>query len=854
MPKEFILSINVPSSGKIEKECERLEASLVDGNMDITHSLSKEMFQKVVERAVAGAIACGSECGSDHHTEFIDNAIKIKETYPLPEEMLKKAVADGLERLLSNYMVRSSDVIQKIKGNFPLPTEEILKKIVKKGLVDILSGDKLDLKLAFELKKEFSLSENEFGEIVRNEFARCLSHGDWDVEPNNYEDERLDSAVKIKDTFSLTDEMANDIFPDYFPSGFTYKNLLEMRETPQIGAELSKSIVNLKNFSFYKEIQPIIKAQGEAAFLYFQTIKRIPNYQNLSPEDIEYIVYVGKKYGTQSRNILENILMRVESINKERDFIEEYIQEIRVVDFNIYEEFKLAKEENDSQKIDSIKKGVNTLQEGMYKGNLRRETFGDSFYNAVSYYTFPPAIGLTQDQYAELNSSRPDRRTDVPESLNELNYQKFEVSTGKYSLGEGEELNLDKWTSLGNAVKKVNKEVEKEGKTVIDEEEIAEKLIAMYRGKNSEAKENQEYLFENMYRYHLIHGGGKLESNFTINITGLMQYKEFIGDRIKNDLIKQCLMKWKETHQKEFEELKSDTMNRLKTTQSQNFSKVKNMLSAIDKQKDANKKAKAVENLDAFLQNFGISYEMIKDEDIDDIKRDLEAVVVEYEGDLTEENYRSEEYYNSEAFLRAYDEFTAKHDNEQLLYQKISSDLVAGINKKMRKEVDKFKFEGEAGQVKKRKLEFVVSKKKEHGVAGYNMGVCVTPDEELWNDPQFMNCIMFDPELKQAMGGMHFLVRENNLCLPGINPSLDILGKTKNEELFEKMIEFAKKVKEKSGLDKVLIPTASEIHSNRTQIQEIIRKKAYKQYGLQEEASFSHRPYQYSFQECFEIV
>ena len=68
------------------------------------------------------------------------------------------------------------------------------------------------------------------------------------------------------------------------------------------------------------------------------------------------------------------------------------------------------------------------------------------------------------------------------------------------------------------------------------------------------------------------------------------------------------------------------------------------------------------------------------------------------------------------------------------------------------------------------------------------------------------------------------------------------------------MMEYAKEVKEKLGLEKILIPLSSGIHSNRTQIQEIIRKKSFKKHNLEDEAEFTYSPYKYSFQECFEVV
>ncbi len=67
------------------------------------------------------------------------------------------------------------------------------------------------------------------------------------------------------------------------------------------------------------------------------------------------------------------------------------------------------------------------------------------------------------------------------------------------------------------------------------------------------------------------------------------------------------------------------------------------------------------------------------------------------------------------------------------------------------------------------------------------------------------------------------------------------------------MIDYARQVKEKLGLDKILIPVDSVIYSNRSQVQEIIRKKNFMKYVLEREAEFSYSPYKYSFQECFEV-
>ena len=648
----------------------------------------------------------------------------------------------------------------------------------------------------------------------------------------------LDSVIEYQKLFDLP-ELDNI---------FEQENLLKL-----VFGQTTKEEVN-SNFSYLNHVKPILAAQGDGASSYLKAIKNINNFQNISIEDADYITHVAKKYGTQARNILENILSNTHSISGERTLVEEYLDKVGIPDANYYSEYKKIKESGDVGAIDTMKEKITTLQNKIYKGEMEEKDFSDEICNAVSFYTFPPATGLTQSQYSQLNKNRTDRRADVPESLDSLQYERFEITTGRYMLDSEKELNLEEWDALSKVIKKVNQELQDKGDVEINEEEIGVKIIDIYQNKKQNTNEGRDSLFEEMYRYHLIHGGGKLESGYEISIEGLMKYKEFIGDRIKNDLIKDCLSEWRAKHAEEYEALKKETLNRLKQNENQNFAKVKNMTEAIRKQKDKSKKATAIEKLDDFLRDFGLSYDSIKDMEPKRLQIELGSIEVEYEGDITEDNYHSEEYYNSDAFIKAYDELMSRYDQDALVVQKISSDLVAGINKKMRKEMDKFEFHGGSGNSESRELEFVISKKKEHGVVGYNMGVCVTPDEKLWNDPQFMNAIIFDPKLKQAMGGMHFLIRENCLCLPGINPSLDVLSHVDNEKLFNQMIAYAKKVKEKLGLEKILIPTSSGIHSNRNQIHDIIRKKNYKTVSLEKEAEFSYKPYQYSFEECFEVA
>jgi len=134
------------------------------------------------------------------------------------------------------------------------------------------------------------------------------------------------------------------------------------------------------------------------------------------------------------------------------------------------------------------------------------------------------------------------------------------------------------------------------------------------------------------------------------------------------------------------------------------------------------------------------------------------------------------------------------------------------------------------------------------------MGVCVTPDEQLWNNSNFMSVIIFDAE-GTAQGGMHLLVIEDEgekyLTLPGINPSIALLGQAEAAQLYEEMIIYAKEAAQKLGCKEVLLPQNKEIYSNRGQIHEVVEAKGLEPHELSKAHEFSYDPYEYDFRNCY---
>lgn len=796
---------------------------------------------EVQTRAIDRVVNSMSFHGLDEWSRFI-------EVFRIPDEVFKNpdVLKKALEMIAEGMTKENLETINKFVQVLHVPTSALRNTIETKYMEALGKGQ---MNFAVELQKTYRKETDIFNsfEATRAKTEAVLS----EIRGGNFykKDDPFIADLGLPENFFDSVEV-QDVIEQKYPKGLNYEELSRLYSTPQVGYELIRSIYSLTNFSYEDDIKAILGSQGPAAFLYLHAIKQSRKWRpnTLSQESVDYLVSVSKKYNVAARNILENIIVHVEDPAGERTVIESYLQGVEIVDFSLYERYRSAFNTGDTESIQQMQETLRATHDAIYRGTISEEMVKDSKYSAVAYHAFPPAMGITKQNYEQIIKSRPDRREHVPATLDSLQYQSFEVKTGRFMLGEDQELDLATWQFLGDVVSKVNESKDAE----FNESEAADRIVEMWKARTWNTDESRKFLYEAMYRYHLKHDGGVLPAEYEISRSGLMQYKEFVGDRIKNDLVKSYLQIWQEKHPAEYQDLQKDIADRTKGEQARTFAQLKNRFNDV-RRKKGEEKQKAIASLDDFLADFNLSYEQVSAmPNLERLKTVLEAVPVPYEGALTEQNYRTEEYYNSPEFIDAYDTFVAKYNLDELLYRKISSDLVADVNHAMRKEVQKFTFDAE-GAAETKSFEFAISKKREHGFAGYNMGVCVAPDEQLWNDPAFMNCIIFDPSTKQAMGGIHFLIREDNLCLPGINPSLEILSSVDTQELYDQMMSYAEKVRAALGLKQVLIPTESSIYSNRSEIQEIIRKKAYTDVTLQNTAAFSHSPYSYEFKKCFVV-
>jgi hypothetical protein len=629
------------------------------------------------------------------------------------------------------------------------------------------------------------------------------------------------------------------------PSGMKMSDLCRLNSMER-GQNIIGHLSELTSLSYRNEIETVLDAQGDAAFYY---ISKIYYYHREYEDDLaglRYVAFVGKKYGVEAANIYENLLSHIANLGEKKDILERYLSDIHLPSIRIYELYEKAEKDGEWQEIEKIKEKVNLFTHQIYYGIADKKSYQDELFLAIEELVFPPAVSSLHQSIERIYSKRQDRREDIPHSLNRHQYEKISVETGKFLLGE-QTLDVSPWSEVEKITLEVNEAYHLKPNQPTDDIELANKIADYFlNGKDMGHNWLWSQRYRDLYSHFLSLGNEPFEKFDLTSRDGLMGVSEFIEETIKVDVLQRVTDTLKMTNPEKYKQLEDRVIATTKSEWNQDVSVIKNLVNITRKQKDENQRQITVNRLESVLQKYNLA--------LDDVTRDDDSWVrfvnAEIVSPTLKAEYRTENYYNSPEFLSTLDRFEGKRDTQRKTVDRLSNSLFKDVTEKMHKELAKFKFINDLEKETKT-LEFIVSKKKEHCLVGLNMGVCVTPDEKLWNDRTFMNCIFLDPESKRAQGGVHFLIREDYLTLPGINPSLSLLGRVNREKLFDRIINYSKEVAQTLGLKGVLIPTSKTIQSNRSQIQTVIVNKKFPKITLKKEANFSYSPFAYSFQECY---
>ena len=306
---------------------------------------------------------------------------------------------------------------------------------------------------------------------------------------------------------------------------------------------------------------------------------------------------------------------------------------------------------------------------------------------------------------------------------------------------------------------------------------------------------------------------------FRADYTTLMKYKEYIGDRVVNDLLYGVLKESLAQDSALFIEKQNKILNKKKV----NLTGLVKQLAGIIKSEIPPEKKEEV--LGTVLRRNGFH--------VDD------ASVLTKINNAEIKNWLAGQQPNVV---------------EKGLTTKLFNALYGGEYETMQKEIVKYEFKKEA-KGKGKEYTFLLSKRKVHSAAMFNMGVCVAPDDTLWNSPDFWQLIIFDED-RDAHGGVIIRTIEEDgkkYLILSINPASSILSEIAPVQVFDEIIIFCKEIAKKLKYTHTLIPEKSAIHSNRGSIQTVISKRYGKQKPLELKNvhEFSYSPHNYKYKKFY---
>ncbi|MFH1173503.1 MAG: hypothetical protein V1725_00025 [archaeon] len=566
---------------------------------------------------------------------------------------------------------------------------------------------------------------------------------------------------------------------------------------------------------------PVAKSQTVATFQILESTKRIYDQQGIQGKnDLELIKHISKTYLTKANTILQDILIagldqRVipSPISKDAEIIKVFLENAPAYILALYPAFKEIYTTSDAntrdERIFLLFKDVRQMKNDIYEGALSKR-YDDRMLMSVLYFVYAcHDMTVDKQNYEHTWSERQDRQADIPAALSKP--ISIQLSRGSFVLKNKEqEVDSEAWKLIIDAAQQIKER--KAFDVATFGFQMMDALI-----KNS-LKQQRQYFIFGVYQHSLNKGESLPE--FRLEHQTLMKYKEFIGDRVANDLVFSILQESLKQKPERFYDLQMTALGR-----------------------------KKIDFKGLAKQIFGVMISPQPDERKDEI-----ALRILVQNGFAVDNTRAIRGMDV-AQINAWLSGMKPNVIEKGLIARIFAELYGDNYAKMQEEMSKYEFKKSARIGGGKKYHLLLSKKKTHCLAMYNMGVCVAPDEQLWNDKNFWQLMIFDDD-KNAHGGaiLRFIdeAGKKHLVL-SVQPASSILSQTSPEQIFDKIVQAAKVIAKKMKCSDVLIPVQTTIHSNRGSIQGVIanRFKEKDKITLSREYQFSYSPYNYTYREFY---
>jgi hypothetical protein len=620
------------------------------------------------------------------------------------------------------------------------------------------------------------------------------------------------------------------------------EDAIEIRDANRLGADAGHVLRHLGRLgtlvrdvpSAWRDLLvPALRAQAAAASAVLDAFLRMERWID-GDEAVALLKQIVTQEGVRATEILWGLLVsglergKIGSLSEERESVLAYLEDVSIVDPSFYERYRAIREDGSKTAaerrtaIAELERGVRELAAAVVEGEVPKAREDDPMLGQVLFHVFPPAVSVARGDFLQLFRSRADH----PEHMKRVAATPIvsvRLPKGGYRPRDGETIDVAPWGPLKEAVAAVHAAP---GEEPIDA--LGRDLFAAWlEGGFADSKTRARFLERLYRRFH--HGGRSLSASPT-SAEELLRHREFLADAAR-EIAQEALRAVRLASPEQYERLA-----RAKLTPKPYVGPglVRSVWKTIEQ-----RRAGEIDEASA----------------MDRLSRQLRAFEIEG-ARLLELGQRAALETALAALPPRQDEPVELGGEHVRIVQEIAGSELAAMQRELfgdgqgRGKLEYRRDAGGGGTA----IELEVTKRRAHVAIGFCEGVCTATDGQLWDEPRFLQCVFWGPD-DRACGGMHLLEvpREGKkpaLALPGINPSIELLGESGADAVLDALLGYATGLAKANGFGAVWIPDHRGILSNRGPIHAALAAKNLPSVSIPG-TQFSYRPYSYSFDRVF---
>ena len=555
------------------------------------------------------------------------------------------------------------------------------------------------------------------------------------------------------------------------------------------------------------------------------------------PTDLDVLRDIVTQAGVRAADILLNLLRPamqqglLQDLTAERDLLQRYLREVSFPDARLYARYRDIQRDSSTTEAEKRARGallreeIDTLQRALRQGALSPEQEASSLLGVALSHLFPPALGATRRDYVALYQHMPDRPEDLERwaPAPELRRRKYTLARGSWQLREDAPLDRGPWELVLDVLREPPPSEEEAAAA------LGWELLRIWTEGRLGREATQRTLLVRMFA-RMRRSGLQLPTEAR-TAAQLLTVQELLSDQLR-DLVEEVLLAARKEDRERFNRLVQDKLAPPARVGPGLLKAVQGTVEAF--QAGTLSPEEAAERLARQLSVFEVDAPSLlgaltRARSLEERKQVLASLTPRrVELEPGKEIHRIHADFVGQLVQAMQRELHGSPERPGALEYRASSDSLV--------------------------LEFELTKRKAHAAVGYCEGVCTATDVDLWNRPEFLQCIFWDEE-GVAQGGMHLLVVEEDgrryLTLPGINPSVRLLARVDATVFLDAVVDYSWRLARQLGLQGVWVPVSPAIHSNRRAIHEELARRGWTLRGGHEHP-FSTEPFRYSFSQVLE--